>query len=329
MKRAGLAAVLLCLLLSGCAVAPETESVSFFAMDTLMSVQAAGENASAALQAAEARVNELERMFSVTRPESELAQLNAAGSLTVSEDTAALLERALAFGKLTDGRFDITVSPAVDAWGFYTDDYRVPDASELSALRERIDFRRVALEGCRVVLGKGQRLDLGGIAKGYASEEICRILRQEGVESGLIVLGGSVQTLGARPDGSLWRIGIQHPDGSGYLGVWTGRDCAVVTSGDYRRYFEQDGKRCHHLLDPRTAAPAESDLRSVTVICADCVKADALSTALFVMGREAALGFRRAQEDFELILYTADGRLIVSSGLAHSFETDYPMEVAE
>ena len=183
------------------------------------------------------------------------------------------------------------------------------------ALRERIDFRRVALEGCRVVLGEGQRLDLGGIAKGYASEEICRILRQEGVESGLIVLGGSVQTLGARPDGSLWRIGIQHPDGSGYLGVWTGRDCAVVTSGDYRRYFEQDGVVYHHILDPETGAPAESGLRSVTIICRDGLLADCLSTALFVLGVEQGTELWRNSDDFEAVFLTEDGKILATQGV--------------
>ncbi len=320
-----LAPGILCLALSACG--ESSESVSFFAMDTCMTVTVTARDADEALALCESRVNELEQRLSVTLEGSELARLNSAGSGTVSDDTARLLSEALALCAETGGCFDISVSPAVAAWGFYTDEYRVPDESELAALRSRIDYRGVHIDGSSVTLGTGQRLDLGGIAKGYASEELRSLLQERGVDSALIVLGGSVEAIGSKPNGESWRIGVQDPNSGGYLGVYRLSDGCMVTSGDYQRSFERDGIRYHHILDPRTAAPAKSDLRSVTVVCDNALRADAYSTALFVMGSRRALDFWRQQGDFELILYTADGRLLLTEGLSEGFSTELPAEV--
>ena len=278
-----MAAGILCLPLSACS--PKSESCEFFAMDTYMTVTATGGEVEEALKAAQQAVFAMERRLSATDGKSEISLLNAEGGGAVSEDTAALLERALVLAEECGGAFDPTVRPLMELWGFTTEAYRVPALEEINAALSLTDWEAVELRGGDVSLAPGQKIDLGGIAKGWASETVCAVLREHGVESALLYLGGSVQTLGTKPDGSLWRIGVQNPDGSEeHLGILSVGECAVVSSGGYQRYFDEGGMRYHHILDPETGYPAESGLASVTVVCSDAVAADAYSTALFVMG---------------------------------------------
>ncbi len=319
----------LCLLLTSCAVS-RTESVSFFAMDTFMTLTVTGKDAPAALSQAKARILELERQLSVSDAESDIARLNANGAGEVSGETAELLGECLALSESCGGLFDVTAGSAVEAWGFLSGDYRVPEGEELAALRAGMGYGRVEIDGCTVRLGQGQRLDLGAIGKGYASREVCALLRDRGIESALVVLGGSVEAIGSKPSGESWRIGVQHPDeNDAYLGIYELADGCMVTSGDYQRYFEHDGIRYCHIIDPRTAMSAVTDLRSCTVICDDACKADAYSTALFIMGSEGALDFWAQRKDFELILYTADGRLLLTPGLREGFSSSLPTEVMD
>ena len=176
---------------------------------------------------------------------------------------------------------------------------------------------------------KGLKIDFGGIAKGYTSAQIMEIFREYNIESGMVTLGGNVQVLGRKPDGSLWRVGIQNPNPEeDYLGVLETENKAVITSGGYERYFEQDGKVYHHILNPATGYPAENGLKSVTIVSEDGVLADALSTSLFVMGIKQAREFWvHSGAEFDIILFTEDGKLYVSEGIADSFITDFDMEV--
>ena len=322
-----MAAGILCLPLSACS--PKSESCEFFAMDTYMSITATGGEVEAALQEAQQAVFAMERRLSATDGKSEIAQLNTVGSRALSEDTAALLVRALALAKECDGAFDPTVRPLMELWGFTTEEYYVPTEEEINAVASLTGWEKVQLDGMDVVLAPGQMLDLGGIAKGWASETVCGILREHGVENALLYLGGSVQTLGTKADGSLWRVGVQNPDGSDeHLGVLRVGECAVVSSGGYQRFFESDGVRYHHILDPQTGYPANAGLASVTVVCADAVAADAYSTALFVMGRERALDFwRERSAAFDLVLCTESGELYITEGLAGAFSSSFPYEV--
>lgn len=322
-----IAAGILCLPLSACS--PKSESCEFFAMDTYMTISATGGEVEAALQTAQQAVFAMERRLSATDEKSEIAALNASGRGEVSADTAALLERALVLAEKSGGAFDPTVRPLMELWGFTTEAYRVPETEEIDAVLPLADWESVELSGTEVSLAPGQKLDLGGIAKGWASETVCAILREHDVESALLYLGGSVQTLGAKPDGSLWRVGVQNPDGSeSHLGILSVGECAVVSSGGYQRYFEHDGHRYHHILDPETGFPADSGLASVTVVCGDAVAADAYSTALFVMGLEGAHRFwREHSEELDLVLYTEAGELYITEGLENSFSSTLPCEV--
>lgn len=308
------------LLLSGCGAAIQPRTRGFFAMDTYMNIQACGAD-EALLDQAEAWVSALESRISVTRPDSEISALNRDGAATLSAEPAALLRRALELCAETGGALDLTVYPAVRAWGFTTGAYRMPPAEELAELAEKVDYRQVTLDAAgRAALPPGAELDLGSVAKGYAGDRLCALLRSGGVESALLDLGGNLQALGTKPDGSAWRVGVRDPKGDGLLGVLHVRDCAVVTSGGYERCFvDESGTVRWHILDPATASPARSGLISVTVVGPEGLVCDALSTALFVMGEARAAAFWRAHPEIGLLLLTEDGRLLLTPELAKRF----------
>lgn len=318
MRRLCLAAAAACLLLLAACAGPESWEREILAMDTVMKLTIYGENAPQAGEAAVDRIQELEGLLSVTREDSEIYAANHTGSAQLSPDAAALLARALALCRETGGALDVTIYPVVRAWGFTTGAYRVPDDGELTALLERVDYRQAALEGDRLTLPEGVELDLGAVAKGYTGDQLMALLAREGIASAIVELGGNVQALGAKPDGSPWRVALQAPEG-GYAGVLEIVDKAVVTSGGYQRYFEQDGEIYWHIIDPAQGRPARSGLQSVTIVADEGTLCDGLSTALFVMGREEALDFWRTRDDFECVLISEDNTVTVTEGLEESF----------
>ena len=241
--------------------------------------------------------------------------------MKLSEDTQEILSRGLELCALTDGALDLTAYSAVQAWGFPTGAYRVPDEAELEQLVGTIDYTQVELDEQtgQARLPGGMSLDLGAVAKGRLGEVLSQDLKELGVTSALLELGGNIQTVGTKPDGSRWRVGIQDPNSQegGYLAIVEVADQAVVTSGDYQRYFEQDGQTYCHIMDPATAAPADSGVDSVSIVGSDGTVCDALSTALFVMGRRRALRFLEGppELDFEAIFVSQDGIIAVTEGL--------------
>lgn len=327
-KRAAGLAVVTALFLTGCS---EKESkIAFTAMDTYMELTAYGD-ADETLQEAKERILELEGLLSVTNPESEIYAINHAGGadISVSAYTYELLDFAYTMAARTDGALDPTIYPVVDAWGFITGEYRVSGEQALSALLERVDYTAVQLLDKAVRLPDEMELDLGAVAKGYAADAVAEIYADAGIASGLVYLGGNIQAVGSKPDGSPWRIGIQEPDGEGYVGVVSVRNAAVVTSGGYERYFtDEDGNRYWHILDPSTGKPADSGLLSVTIVTESGAYADALSTAIFVMGPDRAEAFWKEYRDFEMVLLTTDRRVLVTEGLSAAFtleNEDYPL----
>ena len=307
-------------------------TTELFAMDTYMSLKAYGENAQEAVEAAADEIRRLDGVLSTGDENSEVAKINAAGSGTLSDDTEALLNRSVELYEMTDGLFDIAIYPIMEAWGFTTQNYRIPQAQELEELLKLTDASGIRYdeEQRTITFGMdGMKIDFGGIAKGYTSARIMEIYREYGVESGLANLGGNVQVLGAKTDGSQWKVAIQSPSGEDeYLGVLETQDKAVITSGGYERYFEQDGKTYHHIIDPRTGYPAENGLISVSIISDDGTLADGLSTSLFIMGKEKAESFWRSHsEEFDAILETQDRTLYVTEGIAEQFSTEHNMEI--
>ena len=321
-----LACLALACLLCGCSARQETRE--FFAMDTVMQLRACGPAAKDALAQAEEELYRLEGMLSCRNEQAELARCNA-GAQAISEETAALVQRALQLSVQTGGAYDPTLYPLSCAWGFSGGTYRVPSEKELDALLQLTGTDKVSVDGCRITLQSGTQLDLGGIAKGYAAGRVRALLQDAGVTSAICSLGGNVAAIGNRPDGSLWQVALQDPDNTdAYFGVLSVADTAVVTSGSYQRYFEQDGVRYHHILDPKTGAPAESGLTSVTIVCAEDTLADALSTALFVMGlADAAEYWRQSDASFEAVFRDRDGGVWITAGLSGSYQSAQPYQV--
>lgn len=336
MKRqlAALLLTIFALSLTACGeTAAESETRTVYAMDTVMNLTVYGENAAAALESAEKELHTLdEAVLSRTAEGSELYALNTSNGETVEygadDILPALIETALTISDATDDAFDPTLAPVLDAWGFTKDERRVPPADELKELLSHTGCGKVALEktadGWTVTLLDGAQLDLGGIAKGYAADLLRAQLEKEGVTSATLDLGGDVFVMGRKTDGSDWRIAVKDPaDTESYLGIVSAADKFIVTSGVYERYFEENGVRYHHILDPKTGCPAESGLVSVTVLCGNGAWADALSTACFVLGPDGALALRDDLADqgtnFELILVTDDGRVLYTDGLADAF----------
>ncbi len=326
MKR--LLAALALLLLAGCAPAQPLER-TFFAMDTVMSVRLYQGGGESTLGQAEARVRELEALWSVTEEDSEIYALNHDGAAELAPETADLLRTALGMCERTNGALDISIYPVLRTWGFTTGEYAVPDEDTLTALLSRVDYTQVRQDGTWASLPEGMEIDLGSVAKGCTGWWLAYLLKEEGVTSALLDLGGNIQAIGAKPDGSPWRVAIRDPEGDGNIGVVEVADQAVITSGGYERYFEEDGVRYWHILDPQTGRPARSGLASVTVIGdsggtgidmgAVC---DGLSTALFVMGRDDAVSFWRQHREewaFELVLVEEDGSVTVTEGLEGRF----------
>ena len=317
------------LLLSGCSTEKNEASTRYLTtMDPVMTLTAYGPHREQGLDLAQAEIENLNSLLSTGLPGSEISRLNQAGAASLSQEPLALLEQALELYDSTGGLFDPTVYPLVRLWGFYDKSYHVPTAAELGDLLPLVGADRIRIEGSRVTLGTGQQIDLGGIGKGYASQRACEILKQAGVESALLSLGGNIQCIGTKPDGSPWNIGIRDPfgDESALYSAVKVEDQAVITSGGYERFFEdpETGKIYRHILDPRTGYPAQSGLSSVSIITNDGALGDGLSTALYIMGLEQATEYWRSHADsFEAILISDDGTLYATSGLKDRISSEH------
>ena len=336
MKRFSILIAALCLCLTGCGKQTTEATAQIFAMDTVMEVAAYGPKAEKAVQETEGQIKALENQLSRTKADSLVSGLNRDGSIRhLTYDYWNLIARAKEYRDATNGAFDITIAPVMDAWGFTGDSFRVPERSELDELLKHVNSDEIQIQeepAHSVTLGEGQAIDLGGIAKGYTSDLVEQTFRANGIESGKISLGGNVFVLGGKPDGSDWRVGIKDPrNESGLAAILSLRDAYAITSGGYERYFEENGKTYHHIIDPSTGYPADSGLLSVTVVAADNgpdwagagngAMCDAFSTALFVMGEEQALDFwRNGGYDFDLVLVTEDDRVVITAGLADRLE---------
>lgn len=323
-------------LLTGCSGAPaqEPESATFFAMDTAMDFTVYGD--AALLDEAETLIGSLEEQVSVTDEHSDIYAIDHTGSGSLSGNAAELMAQALELCRRTNGELDLSVYPIVRAWGFTTGSYQVPDEETIQSLLPLVDYTQIQYDAATgvVTLPEGMEIDLGSVAKGYAGQLAAQMLREHGVQSALLNLGGNVQTVGTKPDGSPWQIGIKDPQGEDAMMVLSVEDQAVVTSGGYERYFEQDGQTYWHIMDPSTGHPADSGLISVTIVGDEGVVCDGLSTALFVMGLEKAADLWAQSGDFEAVFVTASGEVYITEGLRDRFAlteqyADTPVSVIE
>ena len=317
--------ILILALCTGCgqqSTSTEPTERAVFAMDTYITMQAYGMEAETALEEAEELIHQLERQFSVTDEGSEIYAANHSGGkpVIISSDTTLLINFALSMAYQTGRALEPTIYPVLTAWGFTTDEYHIPTQEELDTLLPLVNYEDIYLMDITVTVPEGMQLDLGAVAKGYTGDKVAELLRDHGVTSALINLGGNVQAVGSKPDGSPWRVGVRNPFTDGNLGVLEIEDMAVVTSGGYERYFtDEDGNVYWHILDAETGYPAHSGLVSVTVVAPEGKLCDALSTALFVMGPEEAVQFWRNRQDFEMLLVNETGGIYLTEGLESTF----------
>ena len=320
-----LLATLLALSLCGCGGTQESR-LELFAMDTYMVITAEGGDTEEAVKSVSREISRLENALSRTIGTSSVSRLNDEGGARLDEETASLLAAALTYSADTNGAFDVTIAPLVELWGITSDDPRVPSREEIDALLPLVGSEHIHLDGREATLDEDCAIDLGGIAKGFASDKAADILSRSGADRACANLGGNVYVY-SRENSRAWNVAIEDPQGKdGYVCILSLTDHFVVTSGGYQRYFTgPDGTVYQHILDPKTGYPVQSDLLSASVILPRSgdelagTRADAYSTALYVMGESGAADFWRAHRDFDMVLVTTDGRVVYTPGLASVF----------
>lgn len=253
---------------------------------------------------------------------SEVYALNENGGGNLSDTLKNAFEQCFALAKDTDGAFDFTLRNLIALWGIETDSPKVPKETDIKNVLENAGYENVVLENQKLVLQNGVQLDFGAMGKGYALDLVRDYLETTDVSGAVIAVGGSILTFQSNPEDRPWKIGIQDPNGSQgeymLLLMVNGTKC-ISTSGDYEKYFEENGVKYHHIFDSKTGAPAVSDVRSVTVLCENGLVSDALSTACFVLGYENSLPVLKKYQA-EAIFIMEDGSVVTSPDFSVPYE---------
>jgi thiamine biosynthesis lipoprotein len=288
-----------------------------FLMDTYVTIQVPGGVKEIALiDKAMDRMEEIDKKFSMNEPGSILYEFNNKGTAVADPEIIKIMKRAVRVSELSGGKFDVTVYPLMKLWGFY-DEKKKPSKQEIREVLKTVGYKFLIIkDGKMTSAKKGVQVDIGGIAKLYAVEEGANVLKKAGIKSALIDAGGDIYAIG-KYKGKDWKVGIRNPRGDGVIGALDVSDMVVTSSGDYERYFEQDGVRYHHLMDPATGYPARG-LSSVTIMCSDPETADGLSAAVFIMGMEKGFALAKKIGTFEAMAVTEDQKIFYSEGLAGS-----------
>ena len=290
-------------------------TTTLFAFDTVVTIRAICDQAT--LDALAERCQYFESIFSRTIATSDIGRINAAAGspVEVAPETADIVAKALRYCAESDGKFDITIGAVSSLWDFKEEVLPAPEA--IAEAVKHVDYTLVQVDGTTITLHDPQaQLDLGGIAKGYIADDLCRMLEEAGCVSGFVNLGGNVKTLGAKPDGTPWRVGIQDPNDAygSVVAAVDSMDTSVVTSGLYERQFELDGQRYWHILDPQTGYPVETDLVSASLISAASIDGDGYTKPLFMMGHDEAIAWIEAKPGIEGLVVDTDGAISQSSG---------------
>ncbi|KEJ03341.1 thiamine biosynthesis protein ApbE [Clostridium botulinum A2B3 87] len=334
--------LLLCICLPlvfvGCNSKPE-EPVSreTYLMGTIINIKAYGKNADKAVQSSVDKISDIENKMSLNIPTSEVNKINKNAGIApvkVSKNTFHVIKASLIYSEKSKGSFDITVEPLVSLWGIGTDKAKIPSKDEISNALKLINYKDVIInekESTVMLKRKGQAIDLGAIAKGYTADELKKVLLNYNVSSAFLSLGGNVYVLGNKPDKTPWKIGVQNPlePRGDYLGIVSVSDKSVVTSGNYERFFERNGKRYHHIFDTKTGYPAEKGLISVSIISDKSIDGDALSTSVYTLGLDEGKKLIESLKGVEAIFVTNDKKVYVTSGLKDVFKltnTDFKLQ---
>lgn len=301
-------------LLVSCGEQKATTSLN--AMDTFMTIQVYGKKPDIALEKTKKLIYQIERNISTTNQASDVYRLNHGEKIAAGNDTLTLTKYGLDFAKQTNGVFNPALYPVTSAWGFTTGAYKVPSKNLIDELLPLTDYSKIQVNGDCINLEHGMALDFGAIGKGYTGDEAIKLLKENGIKSALLDLGGNIQALGKKADGTEWNIGIKSP--------WTGKaaasikiaDKAVITSGGYERFFTaDDGHNYIHIFDGKTGRPVDNGIAGVTIIAESGLYADALSTTMFVMGLKDATAYWKEHSDFEMIIFTENQDLYYTEGL--------------
>lgn len=310
------------LFLEGCNPVQDDTPVSKtdFYFDTVITITLYGNKNEKYIDECFKMCKDYENKFSRTIKDSEVSKINEhAGSfIEVSEDTLELIKDGLSYSELSHGGFDITIGALSEVWNFNSENPKVPDSKEIAQALETVNYQNIIVDHNKVMLNKeGAILDLGGIAKGFIADKLKAYLFEQGVKSGIINLGGNILLIGSKPDGSEYNIGIKKPFGeeNETVAVMCMRDKSIVSSGNYERYFYEDGKLYHHILDTSTGYPADNGLCSVTILSDDSVDGDGLSTTCFLSGLEKGMELIESMDDVEAVFIDSDEQIHYSSGL--------------
>lgn len=327
-----LTAVLILSLLSGCS--PEEKSITKtgFYFDTIITITLYGTDNEKYIGSCFSLASDYERKFSSTIKDSEISQINESPGkyVSVSDETIELLQDGISYGKLSNGKFDITIGKLSELWNFSeiaknlesenneTDASVLPDEKQIKDAVSHIGYKSIKIKGNKVKLtDSSAKIDLGGIAKGYIADKMRQYLTSQGITKGIISLGGNVMTLGPKSDGAFYSIGIQKPfakTGTS-LGTLKVKDASVVSSGIYERYYRVDDRLYHHILDTSTGYPVENGLYQVTIISKSSMDGDALSTTVFALGAKDGMELVEHTKDTEAIFVMEDGEILQSSGM--------------
>lgn len=303
-------------LLSGCSKDQTDQTLTYTdsLFDTVISVQIYDSDDESLIDNCKEICTKYDDMFSNTKNDSEISKINNANgqAVEVSDDTISLLKTAIHYGDISNGKFDITISPVSSLWDFQSEDPEIPDDTDIQSALAHVNYKNIQINGNQVSLTDSEAaIDLGGIAKGYIADQLKDYLKSQGVEHAMINLGGNVLAIGKKPDGSDYNIGIQKPfdtTGDPITSVKIA-DQSVVTSGDYQRYFKKNGKIYHHILNPSTGYPYDNGLSSVTIITDSSVNADALSTTCFALGLDDGMKLVNSTDHVEAVFITSDDKL--------------------
>ncbi|WP_243186830.1 FAD:protein FMN transferase [Clostridium muellerianum] len=299
----------------------------FYSLGTIIQLRAYGNKSEIAISEAMKRVNDIDDKMSAFKDYSELSKINrSAGKCyeKVSCDTYFVINKAVEYSRMCHGTFDPTIRPIVNLWNIGKENFKIPDKSEIANNLNLVDYKDICLDEKDVSIKlkkENQKLDVGGIAKGYAADEVKRVLEKYHIKSALIDLGGNILAVGNKVDGSKWNVGIQNPlkERGEFVGVLSVSNKSVVTSGNYERYSIKNGKRFHHIIDSRTGYPSEGEVISTTIISDYSIDGDGLSTGVYIMGVKDGMGLIESINGVEAIFITEDKKVYTSSGIKDKF----------
>lgn len=326
--------------LSGCTKEPDLSaqiSDSQFLLGTVITIQIYGSEKTELLTKSFDIIKAVDAWMSLNIEESEVCKLNANagnGPVKVSDELAYVLGVALKYGDLSGGHFDVSLEPVIKLWGIGTDTPRVPSKEELADALQYVNYKNIVFDAQNqtVELQKGMAIDLGGIGKGYAADLVKDYLKSEGIVKAIINLGGNVDVIGEKAEGTPFKVGLQNPvaERNSYIGYVEVVDKTVVTSGVYERNFTENGVTYHHILDHISGYPVMNGVSGVSVVTSRSIDADALSTTLFTLGVEDGLALVNSLEDVECLYIMDDSTVYMTEGMKAMFtQTDSSFSIKE